>query len=72
LDGFRALAYLEEGACRLVSRHGNQFRMAATLAAAIARDLASRTAILDGEIVYPGPDGRPAAGDAVCDLNALP
>ena len=32
--------------------------MSATLAAAIDRNLAGRTAILDGEIVYPGPDGR--------------
>jgi ATP-dependent DNA ligase len=33
--------------------------MAATLAAAIAQDLAGRSAILDGEIVRPEPDGRP-------------
>jgi ATP-dependent DNA ligase len=29
------------------------------LAQAIAQDLSGRSAILDGEIVHPGPDGRP-------------
>jgi bifunctional non-homologous end joining protein LigD len=33
--------------------------MSATLTKAIAQDLAGRSAILDGEIVRPGPDGRP-------------
>ena len=50
---------MEEDISRLVSRNGNQFRAFATLAAAMARDLAGRAAILDGEIVRPGPDGRP-------------
>jgi bifunctional non-homologous end joining protein LigD len=59
LDGYRAVAYLEDGGCRLVSQHGNQFRAFKTLATAMARDLVGRTAILDGEIVHPGPDGRP-------------
>jgi bifunctional non-homologous end joining protein LigD len=59
LDGFRALAYLEEGACRLVSRNRNAFKTFEPLAKAIAQDLSGRTAILDGEIVRPGPDGRP-------------
>jgi bifunctional non-homologous end joining protein LigD len=59
LDGYRAVAYVEDGACRLVSRHGKEFRTFAALAAAISRDLAPHAAILDGEIVHPGPDGRP-------------
>jgi bifunctional non-homologous end joining protein LigD len=59
MDGFRAVAYVEADACRLVSRHGKEFRTFATLAAAIGRDLVGRTVILDGEIVHPGPDGRP-------------
>jgi bifunctional non-homologous end joining protein LigD len=59
LDGFRAVAYLEGGACQLVSRRGNRFKTFEPLARAMAGDLAGRTAILDGEIVRPGPDGRP-------------
>ena len=59
MDGFRALAYVEGGTCRLVSRNRNAFKTFEPLAQAIARDLAGRSAILDGEIVRPGPDGRP-------------
>ena len=59
LDGSRALAYVEGGACRLVSRNRNMFKTFKPLAKAIAQDLAGRSAILDGEIVRPGPDGRP-------------
>jgi bifunctional non-homologous end joining protein LigD len=43
----------------LVSRNRNAFKTFEPLAQAIAQDLASRSAILDGEIVHPGPDGRP-------------
>ena len=59
LDGFRAVAYVEGGTCRLVSRNGNAFKTFEPLAQAIAQDLSGRPAILDGEIVRPGPDGRP-------------
>ena len=59
MDGFRAVAYVESGACRLVSRNRNAFKTFEPLAQAIARDLVGRSAILDGEIVHPGPDGRP-------------
>jgi bifunctional non-homologous end joining protein LigD len=59
MDGFRVVAYVEGGACRLVSRNRNAFKTFEPLAQAIAQDLAGRSAILDGEIVRPGPDGRP-------------
>src|SRR5215469_1200383 len=59
LDGFRAVAYIENGACQLVSRKRNAFKTFRRLAEAIGRELAPHTAILDGEIVRPGPDGRP-------------
>ena len=59
LDGFRAVAYVEGGTCRLVSRNRNAFKTFAPLAQAIAGDLAGRSAILAGEIVRPGSDGRP-------------
>jgi ATP-dependent DNA ligase len=35
------------------------FKTFKPLAKAIAQDLAGRSAIQDGEIVRPGPDGRP-------------
>jgi hypothetical protein len=59
MDGFRAVAYVEGGACRLVSRNHNPFKTFVPLAEAIGQDLSGRSAILDGEIVRPGPDGRP-------------
>ena len=43
----------------MVSRNRNAFKTFEPLAQAIARDLVGRSAILDGEIVHPGPDGRP-------------
>jgi hypothetical protein len=59
LDGFRAVAYVEGGTCRLVSRNRNAFKTFEPLAQAIGQELSGRSAILDGEIVRPGPDGRP-------------
>src|SRR5262249_29641991 len=59
LDGFRALAYIECGEARLVSRNGNTFRKFAGLCDALAR-LRGRDAILDGEIVCLDDDGRPS------------
>src|SRR6516165_3852665 len=59
LDGFRALAYVEGGSCRPITRNRNAFKTFEPLAQAISQELAGRSAILDGEIVRPGPDGRP-------------
>ena len=49
-DGFRSLAYLEDGRCRLVSRHRNVYKSFETLRDALA-GLQAKSAILDGEIV---------------------
>jgi bifunctional non-homologous end joining protein LigD len=49
-DGFRSLAYLEDGRCRLVSRHRNVYKSFETLRDALA-GLKANDAILDGEIV---------------------
>lgn len=56
-DGFRALAYVEDGGCRLISRKAIQYKGFAPLASALA-GLRVKNAILDGEIVVLGPDGR--------------
>lgn len=58
LDGFRALAYVEGHLCRLVSRRGHEFRKFTLLAEEIAHSVRAHDAILDGEIVCLGPDGR--------------
>ena len=43
----------------MASRNGNTFRTFDALAEAIGQQFARRSATLDGEIVRPGPDGRP-------------
>jgi bifunctional non-homologous end joining protein LigD len=49
-DGFRSLAYVEDGKCRLVSRRRNQYKSFETLRDVLA-GLKAQSAILDGEIV---------------------
>jgi bifunctional non-homologous end joining protein LigD len=58
IDGFRALAYVREHHCQLVSRNGHIFTGWPTLAAAVAQAVRCRSAILDGEICCLTPDGR--------------
>src|ERR1051326_9029801 len=58
-DGFRALAHLENGAVRLISRNRNTFKSFSYLCAALATCMEAASAVLDGEIVYLGADGRP-------------
>jgi bifunctional non-homologous end joining protein LigD len=62
-DGFRALAYLDNGRCRLVSRNGHAFASFAELASSIARQADATTAIFDGEIVCLDAKGRPRFND---------
>jgi bifunctional non-homologous end joining protein LigD len=56
-DGFRALAYIEDGSCRLISRKQIQYKSFGGLATALA-GLHVDDAILDGEIVCLAADGR--------------
>ena len=58
LDGFRALAYVENGGCRLISRNGHTFRRFDPLCGALAQELKIKNAILDGEIVCLDEEGR--------------
>ena len=58
-DGYRAIAYVRGGVCRLVSRNGNdlteRFR---AVAQAIARAVKSPNAVVDGELCRLTEDGR--------------
>jgi bifunctional non-homologous end joining protein LigD len=56
-DGFRAVAYVEGGTCRLISRKQIQYKSFAGLRSAMA-NLPVKTAILDGEIVVLDEFGR--------------
>jgi bifunctional non-homologous end joining protein LigD len=59
IDGFRALAHIQNGQGELVSRNSNTFRGFAELATWIAGHLRVESAVLDGEICCLDPDGRP-------------
>jgi len=58
-DGFRALAYFEEGSVRLVSRKGNVYKSFDTLCGNMAQSIRVQNAILDGEIVHVDAAGKP-------------
>lgn len=56
-DGFRSLAHVHAGECRLVSRNGYQFKRWESLRASIAAGLRCGSAVLDGEIACLAADG---------------
>jgi bifunctional non-homologous end joining protein LigD len=62
-DGFRTLAYLERGTVRLVSRKENLYKSFPALCQSLGACLSADDAVLDGEIVYLGPDGKPQFAD---------
>jgi bifunctional non-homologous end joining protein LigD len=57
-DGFRAMAYVAEGTCDLISRRRNAYKSFGQLRLAIAASLDVENAILDGEIVCLNSDGH--------------
>jgi bifunctional non-homologous end joining protein LigD len=56
-DGWRALAYLEDRHCELVSRKGNALKSFESLRATLA--CLGHNAVLDGEIVSLDASGKP-------------
>jgi len=58
-DGFRALAEIEYGRCRLISRNGNAFATFQDLAQRIGKMFPHNRVVLDGEIVCLDKRGRP-------------
>jgi bifunctional non-homologous end joining protein LigD len=65
IDGFRALAHIQNGQGELVSRNGNVFRGFADLATWIAEHLRVENAVLDGEIACLDEAGRPTFRDLI-------
>ena len=58
-DGFRALAYIESGSCRLISRKQIVYKSKPFVrVCALLAELPVRDAILDGELVCLDADGR--------------
>ena len=58
-DGFRALAYIEDGECKLISRKNFVYKSYAVLRREMTSLIAAENAIIDGEIVCLSADGRP-------------
>jgi bifunctional non-homologous end joining protein LigD len=59
-DGFRALAHVNDSrGVRLISRNGYLYKIFPRLTTAIADVLKGRDAVIDGEIVCLGADGKP-------------
>ena len=56
IDGYRCVAYIEQGACKLVSRNLRQFKSFESLKKLLAA-LPVKNAILDGEVVCLDPNG---------------
>jgi bifunctional non-homologous end joining protein LigD len=50
-DGFRALAYVVEGHCHLVSRRNYVYKSFGTLCESVAANVKVEDAVLDGEVV---------------------
>jgi bifunctional non-homologous end joining protein LigD len=59
-DGVRAIGYAEGGRLRLESRNGNDVTSRYPELRELGRALGSREAVLDGEVVAFGPDGKPS------------
>jgi bifunctional non-homologous end joining protein LigD len=69
-DGFRALCYLEQGSCRLISRNGNPMHRFAGLGDQIAAVLDVEDVILDGEVIAADDTGRPQFYDLLWRTRA--
>jgi bifunctional non-homologous end joining protein LigD len=59
-DGYRAVAFIENGKVRLVSRNQNEFTPEFPELQALARAVNAKQAVLDGEIVALDEQGRPS------------
>jgi bifunctional non-homologous end joining protein LigD len=59
-DGYRAIAFVENGQTRLVSRNHNDLSGRFPELAELARDVKAKNAVLDGEIVALDETGRPS------------
>ncbi len=59
-DGIRAIGYAEGGRLKLESRNGNDISSRYPELRELGRALGSHEAVLDGEVVAFGPDGKPS------------
>jgi bifunctional non-homologous end joining protein LigD len=69
-DGFRALCFIEQGHCRLISRNGKPLSRFAALATELASVLEVDEAIIDGEVIVADETGRPQFYDLLRRMAA--
>jgi bifunctional non-homologous end joining protein LigD len=60
LDGYRAIAFIDNGQARLVSRNQNDLTAQYPELTALAAEINAKTAVLDGEVVALDEQGRPS------------
>ena len=64
-DGFRALAVIEQGQCRFLSRKKHKLTGHQDLRAVLVKEVNAETAVLDGELVVVDHLGRSVFADMV-------
>jgi bifunctional non-homologous end joining protein LigD len=62
-DGFRAIAYIDGGGTKLVSRRDLEYRRFEDLRSELSLEINADDAVLDGEIVKLDGEGRPSFVD---------
>ena len=70
-DGFRSLAYIEKGTCKLVSRNDNDYTRFADLRDALPAQINAKNAILDGELVVLDKTGRSLFYDLMANRGTV-
>jgi bifunctional non-homologous end joining protein LigD len=64
-DGFRALAYIDSGLCKLVSRNDFNFKRYDAVAQRMPSAINAKNAVLDGELVVLDRTGKPRFDDLI-------
>ena len=70
-DGFRSLAYIENGNCKLVSRNEHDYRRFADLRDALPGEINAKDAILDGELVILDGSGKARFQDLMANRGTV-
>ena len=70
-DGFRSLAYIENGTCTLVSRNEYDYKRFADLRTALPDQIHAKDAILDGELVLLDGSGKARFYDLMANRGTV-
>ena len=70
-DGFRSLAYVQNGTCTLGSRNENDYKRFADVHEALPKQIHAMSAILDGELVVLDDTGKPRFYDLMANRGTV-